>query len=203
MQFLPTQKQRLLELIDQRCLITGNEMTLSTGAKSDFYFDCKRATLHGESLALIAQAFLALLDELPTKPHAIGGLTLGADPITAAVVLAAHQQGLTIEGTIARKEPKKHGTRTPIENDLPRGTRIVVVDDVVTSGSSTLQAAEKFEAAGYEIVGIIALIDREAGGMDALRARLHCPVLSVFQKTDFPRLSQEVARERHQQPVAA
>lgn len=203
MPFLPEQRQRLLELIDQRCLMTGGEMTLSTGAKSTFYFDCKRATLHGESLALLADAFLEEIRKLPEQPQAIGGLTLGADPITAAVVLAAHQQGWALEGSIARKEPKKHGTRTPIENDLPHGTRIVVVDDVVTSGSSTLQAAEKFQAAGYKIVGVVALVDREAGGMAALVEKIGCPISAVFRKSDFPRLAQGVAHEPAQQRVAA
>lgn len=79
--------------------------------------------------------------------------------------------------------------RMPIENELPPGTRIVVVDDVITTGSSTRQAAEKFQAAGYEIVGIIALIDREAGGAEQLAAQFGCPVRSIFRKRDFPRLA--------------
>jgi orotate phosphoribosyltransferase len=190
MSFSPAWKQRLLELIDQRCLITGSSLTLSTGAASSFYFDCKRATLHGECLDLISDAFLAEMAEFPVRPDAIGGLTLGADFITAAVVMTAHRRGMPLEGSIVRKEPKKHGTKTPIENELPVGTRVVVVDDVITTGSSTLQAAEKFQASGYEIVGVIALVDREAGGAETLAAKLGCQVRSVFRKRDFARLSE-------------
>ena len=196
MSFPSAWRQRLLELIDQRCLITGGSLTLSTGAASSFYFDCKRATLHGECLDLIAEAFLAEMSAFPVWPDAIGGLTLGADFITAAVVLTAHRRGLPLEGSIVRKEPKKHGTKTPIENELPAGTRVVVVDDVITTGSSTLQAAEEFQASGYEVVGVIALVDREAGGAENLAARLGCQVRSVFRKRDFTRLS-EGEGERH------
>lgn len=184
------QTDRLLRLIDQLCLITDVSLKLSTGTSSSFYFDCKKATLNGECLDLIADAFLAEIEALPVQPTAIGGLTMGADFITAAVVLKAYQQNRpTTVGSIARKEPKQHGMRMPIENELPPGTRIVVVDDVITTGSSTRQAAEKFQAAGYEIVGIIALIDREAGGAEHLAAQFGCPVRSIFRKRDFPRLA--------------
>jgi orotate phosphoribosyltransferase len=184
------QTDRLLRLIDQLCLITDISLTLSTGTSSSFYFDCKKATLNGECLDLIADAFLAEIEALAVQPTAIGGLTMGADFITAAVVLKAYQQNRpTTFGSIARKEPKQHGMKMPIENELPPGTRIVVVDDVITTGSSTRQAAEKFQAAGYEIVGIIALIDREAGGAEHLAAQFDCPVRSIFRKRDFPRLA--------------
>ncbi len=188
MSFSLAGRQRLRDLIDQRCLITGASLTLSTGAPSSFYFDCKRATLHGECLDLITDAFLAEISSFPIYPDAIGGLTLGADFITATVVLESFRRGQPLEGSIARKEPKKHGTKTPIENELAAGARIVVVDDVITTGSSTRQAAEKFQEAGYEIVGIIALIDREAGGAESLAARFGCPVRSILRKRDFSRL---------------
>lgn len=203
MAFPSDRRHRLLELIDRRCLLTDVALTLSTGAQSSFYFDCKRATLHGESLDLIGDAFLAAIESLPVRPDAIGGLTLGADFITAAVVVAAYRRGLRLEGSIARKEPKKHGTKKPIENELPAGTRIVVVDDVITSGQSTLQAADKFLDEGYEIVGVIALVDREAGGMAALAERLKCPVKSILQKRDFVRLAQGEAHGAVGSSVAA
>jgi orotate phosphoribosyltransferase len=185
---------RLLQLIDSLCLITNASLTLSTGAVSTFYFDCKKATLNGECLDLIAEAFLAEIERLslPVPPNAIGGLTMGADFLTAAVVLKAYQQQKPVLfGSIVRKEPKSHGTKTPIENELLPGTRIVVVDDVITMGSSTRQAAETFLAAGYEIVGIIALIDREAGGAEYLAEQFHCPVRAIFKKSDFPRLVED------------
>lgn len=195
---------RLLRLIDSLCLITHTSLTLSTGSVSNFYFDCKKATLNGECLDLIADAFLAEIEALPVQPTAIGGLTMGADFLTAAVVLKAYQQQKPVLlGSIARKEPKQHGTKTPIENELPPGTRIVVVDDVITTGSSTQQAAEKFQAAGYEIVGIIALIDREAGGAAHLARQFDCPVRAIFRKRDFPRLLEDAADEDTDRRLAA
>lgn len=181
-----TNRERLRGLIEERCLIAGKEFTLSTGEKSRFYFDCKGVTLHGDGLTLIAKEFLKEVKELPIQPTAIGGLTMGADFMTAAVIVMSHQTGgILQDGSIVRKEPKKHGTQNRIENQLPRGTKIVVVDDVITSGSSTLKACDEFEASGYEVVGILAVVDREAGGKQKLEER-YKQVRTIFKKSDFP-----------------
>ena len=193
-----TPREALRELIDQRCLITDTAMTLSTGTQSSFYFDCKRAMLDGQTLSLIADAFLEEIDRLEERPAAIGGLTLGADFITAAVAMRAYQlRHPTAQGSIVRKEPKKHGTRNHIENELPPGTRIVVIDDVITSGSSIQRAAEQFLAAGYKIVGIVALVDRQAGGAEQLAKTFQCPVRVIFKKSDFPRINADVSAIPH------
>ncbi|NKC10719.1 MAG: orotate phosphoribosyltransferase [Gammaproteobacteria bacterium] len=179
-------RQRLRELVESLCLLEG-DFVLSTGAKSQFYFDCKRATLNGEALALIADEFLHEINRLPEKPQAIGGLTMGADFITAAVVMrAAQTDHPTNLGSIVRKARKEHGTRSFIENELEEGTSVVVVDDVVTTGTSTARAARAMREAGCRIVGIVCLIDREAGGMEALRGEFNVDVRSVFRKSDFP-----------------
>jgi len=121
---MQTDRERLRQLIEQKCLITSSDFTLSTGAQSSFYFDCKIATLNGECASLIAQEVLREFEKLPTRPAAIGGLTIGADFIVAAVVMKAYETGQpTQHGSIVRKEPKKHGTRNRIENQLPRGTK--------------------------------------------------------------------------------
>lgn len=185
---MQTDRERLRELIEQKCLITSSDFTLSAGVRSSFYFDCKVATLNGECASLIAQEILREIEKLPTRPAAIGGLTIGADFIVAAVVMKAYETGQpTQHGSIVRKEPKKHGTRNRIENQLPRGTKIVVVDDVITSGRSTFQACQGFEQAGYEIVGIIGLVDRVAGGAEAL-AKRYRHVHTLFSTSDFPSL---------------
>ena len=178
--------KRLQNLIESRCLL-ALPVTLSGGTASYFYFDSKRAALTGEGLALIAEAFLDELATFPVYPDAIGGLTMGADFITAAVLLADYQRftGNPLRGSIVRKEPKGHGTQALIENELPAGTRIVVIDDVVTSGASVLRAAEQFQAAGYEVVGVLALIDRQAGGMEYLSERLNCPARAIFKRAEF------------------
>lgn len=185
---MSSNRERLRQLIEERCLISGQEFTLSTGEKSRFYFDCKAITLYGEGLYLIAEEFLREIEGFPGNPTAIGGLTMGADFMTAAVVMLSHQRGNTlVNGSIVRKEPKKHGTQNKIENQLPSGTKVVVVDDVITTGTSTIRACEEFEAAGYTIVGIVAVVDREAGGRQTLERR-YGQVVSLFRTSDFPQL---------------
>ena len=183
-------RQILRDLLEKRCLVFG-DFTLSTGEKSKFYFDCKHATLDGQALTLISDAFLEEIQKFDVQATAIGGLTMGADFIAATVSMRAYQTGAaTVHASIVRKEPKKHGTRNFIENELPKGTTIVVVDDVVTTGSSTKLACEKFQAAGYIVVGILALVDREAGGLESLARNFHCKATSIFKKSDFPALMQ-------------
>src|SRR6266571_602557 len=185
---MPTDRDRLRRLIEKLCIIEG-DFVPSTGAKSRYYFDCKTVTLDGEGLALIAQAFLEEIEKLPVKPTAIGGLTMGGDFITAAVIMMSHQTGgKVLKGSIARKEPKKHGTRRRIENELPPGTKIVVIDDVITTGSSTLKACQEFEEAGYEIIGILAVVDREQGGKKTLEDKYQ-HVRTLFKTSDFPKLA--------------
>jgi orotate phosphoribosyltransferase len=186
---------RLWQIVNEKSLITGTDMKLSTGASSTFYFDCKKTTLDGEGLALLADELLEEIDHFPASPSAIGGLTIGADFPVAAVVMRAFQVGHpTINGSIVRKEAKKHGTGSHIENEMPRGTKVVVVDDVITTGSSTAKACDQLLEHGYEIVGILALIDREAGGAQNLEKRYDCSVRSLFKKSDFPRVAEEAAR---------
>ena len=149
-------------LIESVCLLRGQEFVLSTGARSDFYFDCKRAVLRGDALNLIAYQFLAAADRLPTAPDAISGLSIGADFLVAATIqLAAQKEHRMIAGCVVRKDRKEHGTGTFIENEQPPGTRVMVVDDVFTSGRSTALACERLMDVGNEIVGIVGLSDRK------------------------------------------
>lgn len=189
----------LRELIDRRCLkISSAPIQLSAGAPSNFYFDCKAVTLDGEGLSLIAEVFLGEIATFSEIPLAIGGLTMGADFITAVVAMKAYERGLpTVRGSIVRKEPKRHGTMNHVENELPQGTSIVVVDDVITTGNATKKACEQFIAAGYRIVGIIALIDREQGGRQSLEREFGAPVRAIFTTSDFPRIAdrQSISRQ--------
>ncbi|MDN5871560.1 MAG: orotate phosphoribosyltransferase [Nitrococcus sp.] len=171
-------------------MITDRQFILSTGQAAGFYFDCKNATLDGSTLILIADEFLAEIDQLPEVPTVIAGLTMGADPIVAAVAMRAAQVGkATNRASIVRKKPKKHGTRNHVENEQQRGSKVVVVDDVITSGSSTHTACKKLMESGYTIVGIICLVDRQAGGVKSLETSIHCPVRSIFTSSDFGRIS--------------
>ena len=178
-------KEKLRQFIEKNCLITESDLTLSTGTETSFYFDCKSAVLNGEFLSLIVDQFINEIDDFPTKPEAIGGLTMGADFIVSGVIVKAHSIGHCIKhGSIVRKESKKHGTKNKIENELPARTKIVVVDDVITSGRSIRQACDEFLSVGYEIVGIIALVDRQAGGKEELEGDYL--VRAIFNKDDFP-----------------
>src|SRR5204862_6254237 len=124
--------------------------------------------------------------ELPGNPPACGGLTRGADFIPAALIMFSPQTGgKLVKGSFAPKEHKKHGTRRTIENELPRGTKIVAIDDVITTGASTLLACKEFEEAGYEIVGILAVVDREQGGRKTLEEK-YKHVRTLFKTSDFP-----------------
>jgi orotate phosphoribosyltransferase len=182
----------------------GRKFKLSTGDVSSFYFDCKRAMLDGPTLAMIADALLDKIQELPEVPTAIAGLTLGADPLIAAVIMRSAQTGGPIRaGSIVRKARKEHGTESMIENELRPGTPVVVVDDVITQGKSIQVACDELANAGYRIVGIIALIDREAGGLQRLQKANECPVLPLFQKRDFPRLLAEEARHAREHTATA
>ncbi len=183
-------RERLRSLLEKRCLIVNNEFTLSMGQSSSFYFDCKAVTLTGEGLSLIAEQILKEIESFPETPIAIGGLTMGADFITAAVVMRSFETNRPlVSGSIVRKEPKKHGTKNKIENQLPPGTPIVVVDDVITTGKSTRQACEEFLKAGYKIVGIISVVDREEGGKESLERDFGL-VRALFKKREFSALIQ-------------
>ena len=184
-------REELRLLVDEKCLTVGRSYTLTTGRHSEFYFDCKKAMLDGKCLGLIADAFLDEAGRLHRFPTAIGGLTMGADFIVAAVIQRAFETGNPlVSGSIVRKEKKKHGAGNRIENELPQGSPIMVVDDVVTTGASTETAGDAFIAAGYDIVGIVALVDRESGGCETLARKYACPVRAIFRKRDFPRIDQ-------------
>ena len=186
-------REELRLLVEEKCLTVGSSYTLTTGRQSAFYFDCKKAMLDGKCLSLIADAFLEEAGKLPRFPKAIGGLTMGADFIVAAVIQRAFETGKPlVSGSIVRKEQKTHGAGNKIENELAQGTPIMVVDDVVTTGSSTERACDAFIAAGYDIVAIAALVDRESGGCETLAQKYDCPVGAIFRKRDFPRIDREM-----------
>lgn len=161
-------KQALIALIREKALEFG-DFTLASGKKASFYLDCRRVTLDSAGANLIAQGMLDLLgDQLP---DAVGGMAIGADPITAAIITVAGQQGKPLRGFIVRKEAKTHGKGRDVEGPVQAGDRVVIVEDVVTTGGSSLQAIEKVEAAGLRVQGVLAVIDRLEGGAEAFAAR--------------------------------
>ena len=173
-----TERERLRDILRARSLRTG-EFTLSSGKKSSYYLDCRLTTMHPEGALLIARLILRKIRESNIKADAIGGLTLGADPIVAAVAVVSAIEGTPLNAFIVRKEPKAHGMQRFIEGfDAPAGARVVIVDDVCTTGDSILRAAERSEHAGYEVLATFCVVDREEGGSEAIRKKY--PLHALF-----------------------
>lgn len=183
-----TRRQFLRDFLVQHSLLTGGNVKLSAGGASSFYFDCKKATLNGAFLCEFADWILdEVAPAISPAPTVVGGPTLGADFIAAAVTMRAQQRGLPlVNGCIVRKAAKDHGTQNTIENAPAQGARILVVEDVITSGGSVAHACDALLAAGYHIAGIVVIIDREAGGRAALIEKYQTPVHALFNRADFP-----------------
>ena len=154
-------RQILLDLIVKYAYQEG-DFVLSSGASSPYYINCKQATLRADGALIIGRLLCNLL---PKNTDAVAGLTLGADPIVSAVSLVSALEDKPIPGLIIRKKPKGHGTKAYIEGPtLEPGAKIVVLEDVVTTGKSALQAVARLQDAGYQVTEIIALVDRKQGG---------------------------------------
>lgn len=160
---------RLLVLALERGAIKYGDFTLTSGKKSSYYFDGRLLSLDPEGAHLIAQALLPLLQQAGAK--AVGGTTLGADPMVAAVALASHLNGGPIPAFIVRKESKEHGTKQNIEGPLTPGSKVAIVDDVCTTGGSLFHAIAAAEEAGCTVVKVVSVLDRNEGGSEEMRKR--------------------------------
>src|SRR5438552_18119773 len=162
------------EMREQRDIIRQKslrvvEFTLSSGKKSSYYLDCRMTTLDPRGALLIARLILERMRTHNIQADAIGGLTMGADPIATAVAVVSGLEAKPVPAFIVRKETKGHGTQRSIEGyDGKPGSRVIVVDDVCTTGDSILKAAEKAEEAGYEVVATFCVVDREEGGTEII-----------------------------------
>ena len=158
-------KENLLTLLAQQAYRFG-DFSLASGKKSSHYVNCKPVSLSGPGLLSISSLFLKQLNE---SDSAVAGLTLGADPLVSGVVMLAAQSGINLSGLIVRKEAKGHGTGAWLEGPLPpKGSVITVLEDVVTTGGSSLKAVEKLRNQGYLVNQVLAIVDREEGGVDAM-----------------------------------
>jgi orotate phosphoribosyltransferase len=178
-------REQLLNLLATNSFRLG-EFTLSSGGKSDYYIDCRTTTLHAHGSELTGRVFLELIQKQGWQPQAIGGLTMGADPIVVATSVISSQAGSPIHGFLVRKAEKAHGMGRRVEGFQEKGARVVIVDDVCTTGSSTIQAIEAAREFGFEVVGAACLVERlEAGGKPAVeKAAAPAPFISVFTSSD-------------------
>lgn len=161
-------KQALIDLVRAKALEFGN-FTLASGKTASFYLDCRRITLDATGARLIAEGMLELLGT--ELPDCVGGMAIGADPITAAILTIAGQRQLPLRGFIVRKEPKAHGKGREVEGPVAAGDTAVIVEDVVTTGGSSLAAIERVEACGIQVREVLAVIDRLEGGAAAFAER--------------------------------
>ncbi len=174
-------KQRLIELFRERAVRFG-DFTLASGRKSTYYVDKMQITLHGEGLRLACEGLLELVSDLDFT--AVGGMTLGADPIVGGMLVIAAARGQALEGFIVRKESKGHGTGQFIEGPVGPAPRAIIIEDVVTTAGSALQAVERVQQLGCEVVCVVTIVDRLEGGAEALAAR-NLPYRSLLSISDL------------------
>ena len=171
-------RNHLLRLLLDRSFRTG-EFVLASGAHSSYYIDCRTTTTHAEGQYLSGRLGLAMLDTLEARPDAIGGLTMGADPLAYAIAHASWLAEHPVHAFSVRKQAKAHGTGKRVEGCFSAGDRVVVVEDVITSGGSALEACAAVQAEGGEVLAVLALVDREAGGRERIEAE-GFPVRAIF-----------------------
>jgi orotate phosphoribosyltransferase len=178
-------RARLLELL-RTLSFERRKVILASGRESNFYIDCRRTTLTAEGHWLIGRLLLDRILRVDPPVAGVGGMTLGADPIASAVSFASWAAARPLQAFLVRKEAKGHGTGQYVEGLalLPPGSRVAVVEDVVTTGGSGLLACERAEAAGLQVAGIFALVDREEGGREAFEARGY-RLETLFTRRDF------------------
>jgi len=196
---MTTSNQRLLELLAEKSFRLG-QFKLSSGASSDYYIDCRTTTLDAEGARLAGRVVLDAIRTHGWNPHAIGGMTLGADPIVVAAALLSAQQmqvrsspvqpdlpAWRINGFLVRQAEKTHGTAQRIEGFCEPGASVVIVDDVCTTGASMVGAIEAARGAGMKVVGVLCLVEREeAGGRANVERAAHpAPFVAIFKASEI------------------
>ena len=177
------ERDMLRELLRARSVRTG-DFVLASGARSSYYIDARLSTMSGSGQLLIGRRALAEIDAAGLTPDAVGGLTLGADPVAYAIAHAAAIAGRTIDAFTVRKEAKAHGTGRLVEGNLRAGSRALVVEDVITTGESAARAIRAVQDAGARVLGVLAVVDREEGGRARLEQDGH-RVIALFGASEL------------------
>jgi orotate phosphoribosyltransferase len=178
-----TDHTALVALLSERSVKRG-QFTLASGKQSEYYIDARLTTMSPEGLSLIGPIALSALRQSEWKPDAVGGLTLGADPISYAIGYASATSKSPIRTFTVRKEAKAHGTGKLIEGPFRSGDRVVVIEDVITTGGSAIRAIDAVRAASGTVVGVLALVDREEGGREAIE-KAGTEVLGLVTATEL------------------
>jgi orotate phosphoribosyltransferase len=177
-------RQRLIALLTERSF-ERRKVILASGRESDFFIDCKQTMLTAEGHALVGELMFQALSGLP-ECQAVGGVELGGCPLASAVSLVSFQHGRPLNALYVRKAKKDHGTTKLVEGDksLSPGLKVALLEDVVTTGGSSLKEVESLKAAGAEVVGIVALVDRQEGGAETIAAS-GLPLVTIATRADF------------------
>ena len=179
-------REQLGEILKKVSVRRGEEFVLASGKRSNVYVDARLTTLRAEAMPLIGRLFLAKMAERGWKPAAVGGLTMGADPVVVAIARESLETDHVIDAFIVRKETKKHGMQRRIEGIAASGPiDVVVVEDVATTGGSAAKAVEACRQAGWRVLGAISLVDREEGAAERMENEVHCPFDRIFRLRDL------------------
>ena len=182
----PTPREQLRDLITELAIVRGR-VTLSSGLQADYYVDLRRVTLHHRAAPLVGHVLLDLLEEvgLPaSEVDAVGGLTLGADPVATALLHAAASRGQELDAFVVRKEAKAHGMQRRIEGPDVEGRRVVVVEDTSTTGASALTAVEALREAGAIVLAVAVIVDRDTGARETIEAQ-RLPYLYLYRLAEL------------------
>ena len=169
-----TMKKRLIDLVIERTFRFTDKPTfkLASGKMSSYYFNCKPTTLNSEGMYLIGNLLFDLIKSKKSwKAKGVGGLTLGADAISNAIAHTFYLKGEQMESFVVRKEPKKHGTMLWVEGHVGKGDNVIIIEDVITTGGSTIKAIDRAKKCGLKVLGVIVLIDRQEGGKEKILAK--------------------------------
>jgi orotate phosphoribosyltransferase len=172
-----TDRESLQRLLLERSVERG-DFVLASGRRSSYYIDCRRSTMSAEGMVLVGRMGWAAITQARWEPAAVGGLTMGADPVAYAIAAASYSSGRPVNAFSVRKQAKEHGTGRRIEGNFEPGDRVVIAEDVITSGESALQAVSAIEQAGGSILGVLAVVDREEGGKQSIESRGY-PVIAL------------------------
>jgi len=180
-------RDELLALLT-RLSVRWGRIILSSGKESDFYVDAKQTLLHPDGMALTGTVLVDTWQEHGFELDAVGGPTLGADPMTCAFVLQARRRGMKLPGFFIRKEPKGHGTMAYVEGikSIGKGSRVLVLEDVITTGGSSIRGIKRLREAGIDPVALFCLVDRQEGAKEAIEAE-GVPVVALYTRDSFPK----------------
>jgi len=177
---MDTKRSRLLEAFKSRAFQTGH-FVLASGKTSTYYIDSKKALFNSEVISLLGDVILDMTKAL--KADAMGGLEVGAIPLAAAVLVKYQEVGIPLEGFFVRKKPKDHGSKQRIEGKLNPGSRVIILDDVLTTGGSAMEAVQEVENAGSKVVAVVCIVDRKQGAGELFEGKY--PFLPIFTIEDF------------------